>query len=231
LSRSPISSPPPTVVFKPYFVDLCFETDDCVFSHSFDKHSTCIGSRLLTKMGYIGGGLGKNGHGIFSPIVPEMLPPIISLGFDVVSSFPTLYLDEKREVLFIAGGVQTNFLVEKSTKSTNEMFFHHMLEVEDIFVDEIVVDISGCYTPESTPNPNPISLDYLAHNCMPYNHAHHRKNGNHVFNTLQKRCERKNYGTIPTIRTECGWIDEWSWVHLNICLNISYCCVLSIVWM
>jgi hypothetical protein len=67
-------------------------------------------------MGYTGGGLGKNGQGIVSPIMPEMKSPRIGLGYDVVvSSLPTPSLAATKEVLFVAGGVQTDFPKEKST--------------------------------------------------------------------------------------------------------------------
>jgi hypothetical protein len=39
------------------------------------------------------------------------------------------------------------------------MVVPNMPEAENIIVDDIVVDISGCSTPESTPDPEPISLD------------------------------------------------------------------------
>jgi hypothetical protein len=65
-------------------------------------------------MGYTGGGLGKNGQGIVVPITPYMKSPRTSLGYDVVvASLPTSSLVATREVLFVAGGVQTSFLEEK----------------------------------------------------------------------------------------------------------------------
>jgi hypothetical protein len=65
-------------------------------------------------MGYTRGGLGKNGQGIVVPITPEMKSPRIGLGYDVfVASLPTPGLATTREVLFVAGGVQTGFLEEK----------------------------------------------------------------------------------------------------------------------
>jgi hypothetical protein len=110
LPSSPISSPPSVAVCKQDVVDLCFKTNDCVVSPSFEKHTTGIGSRLLSKMGYTGGGLGKNGQGIVSPIMPEMMTPRTGLGYDVVvSSLPTPTLAANKEVLFVAGGVQTDF--------------------------------------------------------------------------------------------------------------------------
>lgn len=41
-------------------------------SLEFEKHTRGIGSWLLCQMGYIGGGLGKSGHGIVVLIEPKM---------------------------------------------------------------------------------------------------------------------------------------------------------------
>jgi hypothetical protein len=168
-------------------------------------------------MGYTRGGLGKNGQGIVSPIMPEMLPPRTGLGYDVVvSSFPTPSLATNREVLFIAGGVQTDFPVEQSTiEPVDEMVVPDIPDSKNIVVDDIVVDIPGCSTLESTPDPEPISLDQPNITFVPYHHPHHRKNGNHAFRSLQKRRERQNCGPCSTTRIDYGWIDEWSWAHLN----------------
>jgi hypothetical protein len=54
-----------------------------------------------------------------------------------------------REFLFIASGVQTDFLVEKSLEQIDEMVAPHIPNSKNIVVDDIVVDIQGCYTLES----------------------------------------------------------------------------------
>jgi hypothetical protein len=126
------------------------------------------------------------------------------------------------EVLFILGGVQTN---EKSIEPVDEMVVPDMPYSNNIVVDVVTFDIPCFSNPETTPDPEPISLDNHVQPSMPYHHPRHRKNGNHDFRYLQKRYERKNHGPILTTGIECGWIDEWSWVHLNQCLNSSYCCV------
>jgi hypothetical protein len=69
---------------------VCKNTNDCVVSPIFEKHSMSIGSQLLSKMEYIGGELGKNGQGIVFLITPDMKSPRTCLGYDVVvSSLPT----------------------------------------------------------------------------------------------------------------------------------------------
>jgi hypothetical protein len=98
LPRSPIYSPPLSFFCKKYVFNLCFENDNCVVSPSFEKLAIGIGSQFLNKMGYTGGGLGKNGQGIVSPSMPEMLPLRTSLRYDVFfSSFPTPSLAATRE--------------------------------------------------------------------------------------------------------------------------------------
>jgi len=50
-------------------------------SPTFELHTRGFGSKLMHKMGYIGGGLGKNGQGIVHPIQPKMRLVKARLGF------------------------------------------------------------------------------------------------------------------------------------------------------
>jgi hypothetical protein len=153
------------------------------------------------------------------------------IGYDVFSSLPTPGLVATKEVLFVACGFQNDFQAEKYPKSIDDMVAPNMLESETIVVDEIVVDILGCSTIESTLDPKPISLDQPTQPSVPYHHPHHRINENHAFIYLPKIRERQNRGPVPTIRINCGWIDEWSWVPMNRCLKSSYHFVSLFVWM
>ena len=48
---------------------------------SFEKHTRGIGSKLMSKMGYEGKGLGKHAHGIIEPIMVEEMPKYSGLGY------------------------------------------------------------------------------------------------------------------------------------------------------
>jgi hypothetical protein len=48
---------------------------------AFEKHTTCIGSKLMKQMGYEGRGLGANGQGIVRPIEVVEWPRYTGLGY------------------------------------------------------------------------------------------------------------------------------------------------------
>jgi hypothetical protein len=106
MSGSPICSPPPDTLCKKDVVDLCVKNNDCVVSPRFEKHTIDIGCRLLIKVGYSTGGIGKNGHGIDVPITSNMKLLRMGLRYENgVLSFPTPSPTMIRKVLFVASGV------------------------------------------------------------------------------------------------------------------------------
>jgi hypothetical protein len=143
---------------------LVRNTNDCVVSPSFEKHTNGIGSDFLAIWDILEEELGKNGHSIVVPITPDMKSPRTGLGYDAVVP-PCLHLDllRPREVLFVVGGVQTFFLKEQPivdcVEHIDELVIPNTPKFEYVVIDDIVADMPGCSTLVSELDPDPTSFD------------------------------------------------------------------------
>lgn len=70
--------PNPLGVKNSSLIPCTFPDDDFT---AFGKYTTCIGSKLLKKMGYQGKGLDINGQGIMNSIKVEEIPRHTGLGY------------------------------------------------------------------------------------------------------------------------------------------------------
>jgi flagellar biosynthesis/type III secretory pathway chaperone len=68
---------------EPSTVDAQTQTEVCDVSSCsmFSQYETNVGMKLLTKMGYKGGGLGINGQGVTQPLEVVQRPPFAGLGY------------------------------------------------------------------------------------------------------------------------------------------------------
>jgi hypothetical protein len=153
----------------------------------------------MHKMGYIGGCIGKNGHGIVHPIHHVMRPVKYGLGFVGISLPIVGCLD----ILAIKNQfVQSQESITQDDSSIVEL----QQPPPTSLIDTTTGSTSSTYR-------HPRHHDQRQC-CIPFRYPQPFVSSS-SFNSLMKRRIQQHLGKVPTSRIVCGWLDDLSWKHLS----------------
>ncbi|KAL4352301.1 hypothetical protein GQ457_06G015760 [Hibiscus cannabinus] len=117
---------------------------------TFERHTKGIGMKLLEKMGYKGGGLGKNEQGIVAPIEAKMRPKNMGMGFNDFkeSKLPEMQqLEQKKSASQQPVGKAKERLWSKNARGKKEYISVEELLVkkqeESVEIVQKVIDMRG----------------------------------------------------------------------------------------
>lgn len=80
------------------------EVSDSVEYGAFEMHTTGFGSKMLAKMGFVGGGLGKDGKGMVQPIEVFQRPKSLGLGAEIPETSDKLTMMLSQPMSLGSGG-------------------------------------------------------------------------------------------------------------------------------
>ncbi|KAF9594479.1 hypothetical protein IFM89_031597 [Coptis chinensis] len=119
----------------------------------FEKHTKGIGSKILYKMGYKGGGLGKNQQGIVAPIEVKLRPKNMGMGFKDYKEMKSMpaskeYVEEMPKVLLDVSQSKEKLWSKQNRRKKKEMYVMSEVllaskEEKSVDIVQTVIDMRG----------------------------------------------------------------------------------------